>query len=158
MNRMLKISFTILVLLLGTSCASENYSRYQTRSGEVAKLFESATVLQDHTYYYNGPSVQPDTIIAIHNSYTLQNTKYWNEVDITEKQLQDWNRLIANEYRMRYPYRGAYILAPDGSKIGVGYTKYRMTVIKFPSPGQITIWPPEPDPAQRRFEFSRDRF
>ena len=158
MNPLQKITLFLLAFFLCAGCAVSDNNLFRVRSEEARKIFESSTVVPDHTYYYTGPSAQPDAIIAIDNKYTLQESVHWNKVDITEKQLQDWNRMIDNYYRMRYPYKGACIMTPDGQKAGLGFSKYSFVVIKFPGPNQITIWPPEPDPMQRRWENKKDRY
>ena len=142
----------LLVLLLMGGCAASNAPRTLVRSLEVNKIIEGGTILPDHTYYYAGPQDKPDVIIAIDNRYTFQESVHWHKIDLTEQQLQSWNRIIDNYYRMKYPYYGSYIMAPDGNKAGIYYSKYSFTVIKFPAPNQIIIYRPDPSPEQRLYE------
>ena len=158
MKAMRKLIIFFMAYFLCSGCAVSDNNLHRVRSEEARKIFESSTVLPDHRYYYAGPSAQPDTIIAIHNRYTLQESVHWNGVEITEKQLQDWNRMIDNSHRTRYPYRGADILTPEGEKAGIGYSKYSFFVIQYPAPNQIIIWPPEPTSQQRRWENIKDRY
>lgn len=116
---------------------------------EVNRLFESPTVLNDHTYYYAGPQDKPETIIAIRNDYEFQKSIHWHKVDITEKQLQTWNMMIDNRHRIYSNYDGAYILTPDGKRVGVWYSKYSLTVIKYPEPNKIIIYRPDPTSNER---------
>ncbi len=154
-----KVLFCLLIMFLFSGCAAaEKKNLYHFRSDEAKKTIENATVLAGHKYYYAGPSSQPDTIIAISESYTLRESVHWNLVQITEKQLQDWNRMIDNYYRIKEIYYGYTILAPDNSRVGIGYSKYDFNVIEYPAPSQVVIWPPEPNPAQRRWENVRERY
>ena len=145
MKSPLFIFFPILIFFLITGCAAPTDHGSLIRTDEVKNTFESATVIPDHTYYYYGPQAAPEAIIAIHKSYTLQNAKnYWVGVDITEKMLQDWNRIIDNNTRMKFPYWGSRIMTPDGKQAGYWYSKQTHTVVRFPSENVIVVYTPSP--------------
>lgn len=152
MKSLLNISLLVLIVLFVTGCAASGKPRLLQRSMEVNKIVEGGTVLPDHKYYYAGPQDKPDTIIGIHKDYEFQKSIHWNEVDLTEKQLRDWNIVISNDTRVFLTYNGSYILTPDGKRAGIFYSKYDFTSIKYPAPNQIVIFVPDPTPDQRRRE------
>lgn len=133
----------LLLLLLG-GCAGTQPQGEQGRlvlADEVRKIFESNTVLPDHVYYYSGPEAEPEAIIGIHASFTLQ-ARYWYRVALTREQLQSWNRRIDNAHRIRLSYKGFRIMTPDGRQVGVFYSKYDHTVIRFPDANTIIMYTP----------------
>ena len=150
----------LLTAFLVTGCAASKNNGTLSRSGEVTKTFETAAVVPDHTYYYTGPEAQPDAIIGIQNSYTFQNAKnFWIKVDISEEVLHSWNVIIDNAHRFQYSYYGSRIMSPDGRQVGIWYSKYRYTVVKFPDPNTVVIYIPgltpndrlQPNPFSTRF-------
>lgn len=140
-----------LTVFLITGCARSTDFGKLVRNDEVKKIFESASILPDHTYYYTGPEAEPDAIMALHNSYTLANKKnFWIKVDITEEMLQSWNRMIDNYYRVKFPYHGSRIITHDGREAGAWYSKYDYTTVKSPAPQSIIVYTPDA-PAKHRF-------
>jgi hypothetical protein len=139
----------LLLLLLG-GCAATTPREQQdllALSDEVREIFESNTVLPDHVYYYSGPEAEPEAIIGIHTSFTLQ-ARYWHQVALTKEQLQSWNRRIDNTHRIRFAYEGARIMTPDGRQVGVWYSKFENTEICFPDEKTIIIYTPDPPPVR----------
>ena len=148
----MKYTYSVCILLLlpflaGGCALPQNQGRI-VRSGEVDQLVESATVLPDHTYYFTGPEAQPDVIMALHNSFTLQ-SKYWIKVDDVAEKLKGWNRFIDNAIRIRNPYEGAWIMTPEGRQAGIWYSEYDYSVVQFPDPSSIIIYAPL-TPSERR--------
>jgi len=148
-NSFMYLALLFLTAMIMSGCAALQRPNLLENSMEVNRLIESDTILPGYTYYYTGPQDKPDTIIAIRNDYELQESIYWHKVDITEKQLQTWNMMIDNRHRIRFTYDGAYIITPEGQRVGIWYSKYSLTVIKFPEPGRIIIYPPDPTSQQR---------
>jgi len=137
----------LLLLLLG-GCAGVQPQGEKGRlvlTDEVRKGVESNTVLPDHEYYYSGPEAEPEAIIGIHTAFTLQ-ARYWQQVALTQDQLQSWNRRIDNAHRIRQSYKGFRIMTPDGRQAGIFYSKYEHTVILFPDEKTIIIYTPGPPP------------
>lgn len=142
MKEFFQLLFALFVMSsLAVGCAVPKNHGKMVRADEVAKNVESATVLPNHTYYFTGPEAQPDVIIAINNSFTLQ-SKYWIKVDDVENKLKDWNRLIDNAHRVRNVYEGFHIMTPDGRQAGIWYSEYDYTVVQFPDPSTIILYTP----------------
>lgn len=139
----------LLTTLLAGGCAELTAPRLLEKSREVNRIFESGTVLPDYVYYYIGPHDKPDAIIGIHKDYEFQQDNYWNRIELTKKQLGDWNQYIDNQHRIKLIYEGAYILTPDGKRAGIWYSPYYFTAIKYPAPNRIIIYPPDPTSMQR---------
>lgn len=140
---------SLLLLLLG-GCAPTKPQALRNDlelSDEVRKIFESNTVLPDHVYYYSGPEAEPEAIIGIQTSFTLQ-ARYWHQVDLTKEQLQAWNRIIDNDHRIRFAYKGARIMTPDGRQAGVWYSKFENSPSCFPDEKTIILDTPDPPPVR----------
>lgn len=138
----------LLFLLLG-GCAGakpQGEPGSLVHTDEVTRLFEASTVLPDHNYYYCGPEAEPEAIIGIHSGFAFQG-RYWYQVPLTPEQLQSWNRRIDNAHRIRFAYKGARIMTPDGRQAGVWYSKFEHTVIRFPEPSAILMYTPGPPPS-----------
>ncbi len=146
----LAVSLVFTLFLSGciaTSCP--NCGRLMTNL-QVDMQFESLQILPDHHYYYNGEIVEPDTVVAIHKDYTLEEG-FWTKINLTHKQLKEWMWMFSTvegvwdeDDRITIDYQGSIILNPQGRKVGFYYSKYTNTFIRFPSPGTITIDPPQP--------------
>ncbi len=138
-----RIFLALLLLLLGgcTATRPQGQEGGLVHTDEVRKIFESNSVLPDHVYYYAGPEAEPEAIIGIQAGLAFQG-RYWYQVDLTQEKLQSWNRMIDNDHRIRLSYRGARIMSPDGRQVGVWYSKYDHTVIRFPDANTILMYTP----------------
>ena len=134
----------ILVLgLVGLlcSCAVTHYYGQLRSSQDITLLFEKAQVLPDHTYYYSGLQGVPDAVIAIHPDYKLQ-AKLWRKVDLSHLTLKKW------AFRMNYVQRvrpqGAWILGPDGDRLGIWFSAQRQTSVRLNRKTRLIVAPPHP--------------
>ncbi len=132
----LVLSFTL------ASCVVPNPSFQYSR--EVDQLFETATPIADHTYYYRGSELDPEAVIAIDNRFTMT-SKVWARVDINQKILDNW----AFEVRtytgwFNCPYQGVKLFTQDGSQVGFGYSKWTFSLVKSIGSNAITVYPPDP--------------
>jgi hypothetical protein len=128
-----------LLFLLG-SCATSNYGKLQS-SHEITKMFDNYQILSDHLYYFSGLQGVPDAIIGIHSNYSLD-SKVWQQVDFTPLLLKKWAD------RMTYVHlvkpRGAWILGPDGNRIGIWYAARHQATIRVEKGNRVVIVPPLP--------------
>lgn len=109
---------------------------------EVLQLFESGTVLPDHTYYYLGSITAPDSVIAIDHRFTLR-TRVWAQIDLTEHMLNGWLQWHRTEhYGAGCEYRGGVILTPDGQRAGFWYSRNIINIVRMPEPGVIEVYQP----------------
>ena len=127
--------------LLITGCAgiSSSSGGLQKRM-EVEQLFESGTLLPDHTYYTDGPESDPNAIIAISNRFQLQ-TKVWSQKDWVAEDLEKavyWMQFA--EYGF-CDTEGGVLIAPDGQQIGIWYSKKDIGTIRQPAPGIVEVFP-----------------
>ena len=123
------------------SCATNNrYGQLQS-SHDITQLFEKAQVLSDHTYFYSGLQGVPDAIIGIHPNYTLR-AKLWQQVDFSHLTLKKWT------FRMNYAHlvrpQGAWILGPDGDRLGIWFSAHRQTSVHLDSENRLVVSPPLP--------------
>ena len=108
---------------------------------EITEIFEKNQILADHRYYYSGFEAVPYGIVAIHNDYQLVSST-WKKINPTPAIL---NKLI---FRMQAAYsplpQGAWILGPEGQRLGIWYASKQATAIRRTQENQIKIAPPEP--------------
>jgi hypothetical protein len=137
--------FTSLSLYFSLyACTTQNYGNLQP-SSEITKVFENHQVLSDHLYYYSGLQGVPDAIIAIHPNYSLR-SREWRQVDLTAFRLKTW------VYRMTTVQlitpQGAWILDPDGNRIGIWFSAQRHTAVRVEQNKRVVIAPPDPPKTQ----------
>ena len=108
---------------------------------EITEIFEKNQIMADHRYYYSGFEAVPYGLVGIHSDYQLISSA-WKKIKPTPEIL---NKLI---FRMQAAYnplpRGAWILGPDGQRLGIWYASGRVTAIRLTPENQIKIAPPEP--------------
>jgi hypothetical protein len=139
-------SAPVLLLLFGcilllTGCTTKVPTGNWQVHRDVQKIFETATVLPDHTYYYLGSSGAPESVIAISNEYTLR-TKVWARAEITEKMLRGWRQWHTIMDNSSCRYYGGVIFTPDGRSAGVWYSPYIINTVRMPEPGVLVIFQP----------------
>jgi hypothetical protein len=107
---------------------------------EIEQLFESATMLADHTYYIDGSDIEPDAIIAISNEFQLQ-TNIWSKRDEwTAENLEKavfW--MQSEEFGFCYN-EGGVLITPEGQQIGIWYSKRDQGVVRQPAPGVVEVF------------------
>ncbi len=149
---------TILSLFILTGCVTTGNTSY-SYSQDVDRMFQppKATLLKNHTYYYRGTSTEPDSIIAVDNQFSMT-SKAWSRVDITQQMLDDWAFWIDTYLGWwNCPYRGVKLFTPDGSQVGVGYSRFTFSVIQMTGPGELVVYPPQSLGSCRRQEWLDDR-
>ena len=128
------------LLFLLCSCITSNYGKLQP-SPEITKIFDEDRILSDHSYYYSGLQGVPDAIVGIQSNYSLK-SKRWQQVDLTSLLLRKWVD------RMTYVHtvtpRGAWILDPDGNRIGVWYSARHQATVRVEQGNRVVIFPPLP--------------
>jgi hypothetical protein len=126
------------LLFLLCSCANSNYGKLEA-SQEVTNIFDNFQILSDHSYYYSGLQGVPDAIVGIHSSYSLK-SKMWQQVSFSSFALR---KLVD---RMAYVHmvtpRGAWILGPEGNRIGVWYSSRHQTTVHVREGNHVAIAPP----------------
>jgi hypothetical protein len=136
--------YTMIVLgLVGLLCSCATTSHYgQLQSSQdITQLFEKAQVLSDHIYYYSGLQGVPDAIIAIRPNYTLRST-LWQQVDFSHLTLKKW--IFRMDYVQLVRPQGAWILGPDGDRLGIWFSAQRKTTIRLDSESRLLVAPPPP--------------
>jgi hypothetical protein len=132
----------ILALMMAvlSGCGSSTYGRLQS-SQEVTQVFKNKQILSDHQYYFSGFQRIPYGIIGIGNKYSLRSNR-WKPIDLNPTLL---NQLI---YRMEHVYslepRGAWILDPDGNRVGIWYSSRNQTRVKIEKGNYVVVVTPEP--------------
>lgn len=134
------ISLGLVGLLCSCATSGNSYGKLQA-SHDVTELFEKAQVLPDHMYYFSGLQGVPDAIIGIRPNYSLR-ARLWQEVDFSRFTLHKWI------YRMNYVHlvtpQGAWILGPDGNRIGIWFSAQKQTAVRLDRENRLVIAPPPP--------------
>jgi hypothetical protein len=127
------------------ACTTPNYGTLQP-SSEVTNIFENNRILSDHAYYYIGLQGVPDAIIGVHPNYSLRSDR-WRKIDFTALTLKTW------VFRMTavplVKPEGAWILDPDGNRIGIWFAAQRQTVVRLEQNNRVVVAPPVPPDLQR---------
>ena len=131
----------VVPALLSIGCVAKGPIGRWQQNQEAQKLFTSATVLQDHTYYYTGQKARPDAIIAIDNAYRLH-SDLWIAINVTPKLIKEWLAWYKSDFSMYCTYRGGNILIPDQQIAGIWYSKELLNTIYSPEPGVIEVYLP----------------
>ena len=151
-NRLLTLLTAIITLFLLAGCATGgNYGKLD-RDQDLNNMFLNYEVLPDHRYYTSGGYDAPDAILAIHRDYGLDNTKtYWRLIpNVDNAQMRKWIDTIAPEQNPRAGYFAAYILDPDGKRVGAWYSSEAHATVKFLEGNKILVYTPTPDLNIRR--------
>lgn len=145
--------FLLLYLLFWSNACAVNPNRGTIREHhEVTSLFRSYQVNPNYNYYYYGVYLEPDTIMGIDKKYTVT-SDFWTPVDLTPEQLKTWvialdrkrgDPYFAKQYMWRY--QGAYVLDPEGSIVGMWYSKLDWGVFDFPGGNVIIPFQPSLKP------------
>lgn len=132
--------FSLLIVSM-TGCVQAGPTGQWIKSDDGAAAFRNRTLLPNHTYYFIGNEVTPESIIAVDNRYTLK-TNVWSSVDISQEILDDWMYWIDTRLSLACPYYGGTILTPDGEAAGFWYSRKRISVVRAPEPGILEVYPP----------------
>ncbi len=148
------VLFLYLSLVLSACTVSGgNSPRSLQRSLEVEKLFQSATILPDHTYYVQGPVSDPVAIMALKNIYQLR-SRLWSRVEWTEKEMARVVFWMENDEIGFCTTDGGNLVAADGQIIGIWYSQRDTSLIKQPEPGVVEVYPfdfTSTSPCRRQF-------
>jgi hypothetical protein len=138
-----------LALILMAGCAGGNYGKLE-RNRELDNMFLNYEVLPDHLYYISGGYGKPEAILALHSDYELENTRnLWVSVpNVDYTQMRKWIDTISPEqdYRGTNSYFAAYILDPNGKRVGAWYSIEPLTTVKFLEDNRVQVYTPNRAP------------
>ena len=147
-NRLSTLLAAILTLFLLIGCAAGgNYGKLN-RDRDLDNMFLNYEVLPDHRYYTSGGYDAPDAILAIHRDYELDNSgNLWVTIpNVDYAQMRKWIDTIAPEENYRADgYFAAYILDPNGKRVGAWYSIQSTTTVKFLEGNKILVYTPNVD-------------
>jgi hypothetical protein len=126
-----------------TGCATSGTKGTMQTSQELNQKFLNYEVVQGYNYYYSGSFDRPNAILGIHEDYQLV-SQLWKPAQVSSAQLAKWIGSIApEEYRGPSGYSAAYILDPEGKKVGIWYSILNTTTIKFLEGNKIEVNSPD---------------
>ena len=145
--------FNFLILVLSATFFAANcdaakmkapVGKWETNT-EAKKSFETAKLMPDYTYYYIGSITEPESVIAVSNTFKLSPSRAWAKVDeMSEKVLRGWAQAWKADGHDSADLSGGNILTPDGKKAGIWYSHYPANIVTFPEPGTLTVFQPHP--------------
>jgi Na+-translocating ferredoxin:NAD+ oxidoreductase RnfG subunit len=136
------IALIIVVAGLLAGCATNGTYGTLERSQELNQKFLNYEVLPDYNYYSSGGYDRPDAILGIQKDYQLV-SDLWEPAQISSAQMAKWIQAIDPEsYRGPVGYFAAYILDPDGKKVGIWYSIQNTTTVKFLEGKKIEVYTP----------------
>lgn len=95
-------------------------------------------ILPDYTYYFTGRSHLPYAVVGLDPSYKLKKG-FWSEIGSKDQALSKISSLMPTE-AVQETY--GWILDPDGRRIGVWFSGYWHTVIRFSPVKEVEILSP----------------
>ena len=135
----------VIMSLALAGCATSGNHGNLKRSRDIDNAFLAYEVLPDHRYYTSGGYDAPNAILAINRDYELV-TDLWQSIpNVDSAQIRKWMDAISpkENYSGANSYFGAYILSPEGKRVGVWYAKQNSTVIKFYAGNKVEVYTPE---------------
>ena len=152
-TRLFFVFVVFLLLMVITGCAGSG--AFYQRSYDVARQFENGVILPDHRYYEGGPQAKPNALAAIHSDYELD-SEHWREiVNPTPESLANLTKKVrfvsGAEYKEKMYSNGARIIGPEGRVIGVWYSVYDYSLVRFLDGNRIYLsFPPAQLPSNVR--------
>jgi hypothetical protein len=139
----------VFVLFQMVACTGANYGKLQ-RDRDLDNMYLRYEVLPDHLYYITGGYAKPEAILALHKDNELENTRnLWVYVpNVGTTQMRKWIDTISPEqdYMGSNSYFAAYILDPNGKRVGAWYSIEPLTTVKFLEGNKVQVYPPIRDP------------
>ena len=145
MNEALQKLFLVIAIISFSFSGCAGPGNYGTlkRDQELNRMILAYEVIPDHNYYFSGSSDRPNAILGIHRDYQLV-SQLWSTAQINSAQLAKWIGNIAPEnYRGPSGYIAAYILDPDGKKVGIWYSIMNTTTVEFLEGNKIKVNSPD---------------
>jgi len=127
------------------------------RQHEITSQFWNKEVIPGYVYYYNGREQWPSAIMAIDSNYSIR-SDFWKPVGLEGDELTEWLRSTTIwKPSRRTSLNGAEILDPNGTRVGVFFSKYDNLITKFEAGNVIQVYPPSYRAGQGMGTSSRDR-
>lgn len=149
------VSFLLAAIFL-SACAPGRYGSFEPNR-DVNDSFNNHEVLPDYQYYYTGPQSRPNALLGVRKEYTLI-SEFWQSFSPTSEQLEDIVARMNDYYDLPVfgPY-GAYIVNPNGERVGIWYSKFDYTPVKFEA-HKIEIYTPNVFQLRRKeMQFLQNR-
>ena len=114
------------------------------RNAEVTQMFKTNGVPEEYRYYYNGRTRQPYAIIGLQPEYEQVST-LWDKLDPNTEEFAQMVRsmYVPNFDVAGFPTQGAYILDPNGNPIGIWFSAYPFTTIRFRGENRVEVMSPQ---------------
>ncbi|MBT8366672.1 MAG: hypothetical protein KJP23_18430 [Deltaproteobacteria bacterium] len=146
-RRLFRYSSAVIVLLIASliSGCFENYGRLK-HNNDITRAFQTYQVEPEYKYYYYGRTNMPYAIIGIDRAYHMR-SRIWREVEQDTKKFQNMVFWIWEDIRYAYQRnftQGAYILDPEGNKVGIWYSGLWSAAIRFDENNRIVVMPETP--------------
>ncbi|MEJ2037989.1 MAG: hypothetical protein P8X55_03540 [Desulfosarcinaceae bacterium] len=126
------------VLFLLAGCGA-TYATLQT-DDQVKQGFKNYEMIDGYHYYYSGRENLPSAIIGLDPAYRFS-SEYWTAIPSSQFKRE------VNRLQMAVPNNsiiyGAYIIAPDGKRVGVWYSWVENFTAKVEG-DRIIVYSPEP--------------
>ena len=135
----------VLVMAAMVSGCFENYGRLRHNTG-VTQAFKDNQIDPNYKYYYYGRTNMPYAVIGIDRDYHMR-SRIWREVDPDTEQFKEMVFWVWDDYRYYSQHnftKGAFILNPEGEKVGIWYSGLWWAAIRFEENKRIVVMPETP--------------
>ena len=133
------------VSLVFSGCATTGANRGMLeRNRDLERTLLSYEVFPDHQYYTSGGYDKPNAILGIHEDYELVTDLWLHIPNVNTAQMRKWIDTISpdQDYGSK-GYFAAYILDPEGNKVGFWYSIQDTTTIKFLGDNKLQVYTPD---------------
>ena len=115
----------------------DNYAKFK-RISDINDYITGTQALPDYNYYYTGRSHLPYAVIGVDKNLGL-NSKFWNKIDTKEMVVEKVDDLFPIH---PYNFSVSRILDKDGKQIGIWFSYYPSTIVKFEQGRDLTVLSP----------------
>jgi len=140
--RLFFIALMVVTLSALLSC-TQNFGRLMS-SSEVSLKFKQYQIDETFNYYLFGQQSNPTAIIGLHKDYTLESNQ-WQKIDFDTISLQ----ILVDRMGGSTSRSGAFILDPQGNRIGVWFAGAGTATIKMAGEKRIAYISPTVRTKQR---------
>ena len=115
----------------------DDFAKFK-RIPEMRSYIIGTQALPDYNYYYTGRSHLPYAVIGVDKKFDL-NSKFWNKIDTREMVADKVDGLMPT-----HPYKLSVsrILDLGGKQIGIWFSYYPSTIVKFGQDSNIIVYSP----------------
>ena len=113
------------------------YAKFK-KDPEIRDTFRETKALPNLNYFYTGRSNLPYAVIGIDPKYVLE-SRFWNKIETRDMVIDKVDHLMPVP---PFNMAASIILDANGNQIGIWFSYYTSTIVKFGKDHTLTIYSP----------------